>query len=116
MISRSIAAVGLIPIFMASTAMADVIWDEDIDGSLSTDRFNTTDFGTLSVGSNNMIADTVSGISKFFTFTIAEGNTFSSLILDQWISEEHKQGMLWSRFKGLPFIRARACGSVAIQY
>ena len=22
---------------------ADVVWDEDIDGSLSTDRFNTTD-------------------------------------------------------------------------
>ena len=86
--SRSFAMVGLVPIFMASAAMSDVIWDEDIDGSLSTDRFNTTDFGTLSVGSNNMICDTQSGISKFFTFTIAEGNTLGAAILDNWISED----------------------------
>ena len=86
--SRSFAMVGLVPIFMASAAMSDVIWDEDIDGSLSTDRFNTTDFGTLSVGSNNMIVDTQSGISKFFTFTIAEGNTLGAAILDNWISED----------------------------
>ena len=86
--SRCIAMVGLVPLFMASAAMSDVIWDEDIDGSLSTDRFNTTDFGTLSVGSNNMIVDTVSGISKFFTFTIAEGNTLGAAILDDWISED----------------------------
>ena len=83
--SRSFAMVGLVPIFMASAAMSGVIWDEDIDGSLSTDRFNTTDFGTLSVGSNNMICDTQSGISKFFTFTIAEGNTLGAAILDNWI-------------------------------
>lgn len=86
--SRSFAMVGLVPIFMASAAMSDVIWDEDIDGSLSTDRLNTTDFGTLSVGSNNMIVDTQSGISKFFTFTIAEGNTLGAAILDNWISED----------------------------
>ena len=62
---------------------ADVVWDEDIDGSLSTDRFNTTNFGTLAVGSNNMVADTQSGISKFFTFTIAEGEELSAIILDE---------------------------------
>ena len=81
-------ASGLLIAALASSASADVVWDEDIDGSLSTDRFNTTDFGTLSVGSNNMIADTQSGISKFFTFTIAEGNELSAMILDNWISED----------------------------
>ena len=84
----SICASGLLVAALSCSASADVVWDEDIDGSLSTDRFNTTDFGTLSVGSNNMIADTQSGISKFFTFTIAEGNELSAMILDQWISED----------------------------
>ncbi|MCH2144671.1 MAG: hypothetical protein MK082_05935 [Phycisphaerales bacterium] len=75
--------------FAASTSLlADVVWDEDVDGSLSTDRFNTTDFGELSVGSNNMICDTQSGISKFFTFTIAEGDELSAIILDDWISND----------------------------
>ena len=74
--------------FVAAPALADVVWDEDVDGSLSTDRFNTTNFGVLSQGSNNLICDTVSGISKFFTFTIAEGEELSAIILDEWISED----------------------------
>ena len=74
--------------FVAAPALADIVWDEDIDGSLSTDRFNTTNFGTLAVGSNNLICDTQSGISKFFTFTIAEGEELSAIILDDWISED----------------------------
>lgn len=88
MFSRSLKTVLVTSLVAISPAMADVVWDEAIDGSLSTDRFNTTDFGTLSVGSNNMICDTQSGISKFFTFTIAEGNTLSAAILDNWISED----------------------------
>ncbi len=75
-------------VLASSASMADVVWDEDIDGSLSTDRFNTTNFGTLSEGSNNMICDTQSGISKFFTFTIAEGQELAAIILDDWISED----------------------------
>ena len=42
---RHLALAGLMPRFMAALAMADIVWDEDIDGSLSTDRFNITDFG-----------------------------------------------------------------------
>ena len=86
--NRSFTMAGIAVAVLASTAVADVVWDEDIDGSLSTDRFNTTNFGTLSVGSNNMIADTQSGISKFFTFTIAAGEELSAIILDDWISED----------------------------
>ena len=88
MSSRSFPLALVVPIVAATPAMAGVVWDEAIDGSLSTDRFNTTDFGTLDAGSNNMICDTQSGISKFFTFTIAEGNTLSAMILDDWISED----------------------------
>ena len=79
---------GLIIGLGAGPVLADVVWDEDVDGSLSTDRFNTTDFGTLAQGSNNLICDTQSGISKFFTFTIAEGEELAAIILDDWISED----------------------------
>ena len=80
--------VGTAVLMTAGTCVADVVWDEDIDGSLSTDRFNTTNFGTLDIGSNNMICDTQSGISKFFTFTIGAGQELSAIILDEWISED----------------------------
>ena len=73
---------------MASVSMAGVIWDEAIDGSLSTDRFNTTNMGTLSVGSNNVIGTTVSGISKFFTITIADGDLWTGLIVESWESAD----------------------------
>ena len=79
---------GLIIGLGAGPVLADVVWDEDVDGSLSTDRFNTTDFGTLAQGSNNLICDTVSGISKFFTFNIADGEELAAIILDDWISED----------------------------
>ena len=79
---------GAAALLAATACIADVVWDEDLDGSLSTDRFNTTNFGTLAVGSNNMICDTQSGISKFFTFTIGAGQELSAIILDEWISED----------------------------
>ena len=79
---------GAAALLAATACIADVVWDEDIDGSLSTDRFNTTNFGTLEAGSNNLICDTQSGISKFFTFTIGAGEELSAIILDDWISED----------------------------
>ena len=72
----------------SSAAMADIVWDEAIDGSLSTDRFNTTNMGTLSVGSNDVIGTTVSGISKFFTITIADGDSWTGLIVESWESND----------------------------
>ena len=71
---------------MSGVSMADVIWDEAFDGSLSTDRYNTTNMGTLSAGSNDVIGTTVSGISKFFTITIAEGTELSALLVEGWES------------------------------
>lgn len=69
----------------ATPALADVVWDEAIDGSLSTDRFAPTGL-SLSLGSNDVLGQTVSGISKFFTFNIAEGEELSSLIVEGWES------------------------------
>ena len=72
----------------SSAAMADIVWDESVDGSLSTDRFSTTDLGALSIGSNDVIGTTVSGISKFFTLTIGDGTQLSEIVLDDWASED----------------------------
>jgi MYXO-CTERM domain-containing protein len=72
----------------SSAVMADIVWDESVDGSLSTDRFSTTDLGALSIGSNDVIGTTVSGISKFFTITIAEGTELSALIVEGWESAD----------------------------
>ena len=80
--------VGTAVLMTAGTCVADVVWDEDIDGSLSTERFMPTYFGTLDEGSNNLICDTQNGISKFFSLTIGEGQELSAIILDEWISED----------------------------
>ena len=71
---------------IAGTASAEVVWDESIDGSLSTDRFNTTSLGSLGVGSNEVIGTTSSGIGKFFTITIDEGTNWTGLIVENWES------------------------------
>lgn len=81
-VSAAVACAG------SSAALADVVWDEAIDGSLSTDRFNTTNLGALAIGSNNVIGTTVNGISKFFTITIEEGTELSSLVVQGWESED----------------------------
>ena len=78
--------VGILATCLSSSVMAGVIWDESVDGSLSTDRFATTDLGSLATGSNEVIGTTVSGISKFFTITIAEGTQLSALIVEDWQS------------------------------
>ena len=65
---------------------APFVWDEEDEGSLSTDRFNPTSLGTMPTGSSHLIAVTVSGISKFFTLTIGDGTQLSEIVLDDWDS------------------------------
>ena len=79
---------GVAALLAATSCLADVVWDEDIDGALSLERFMPTYFGTLDEGSNNLICDTQNGISKFFSLTIGEGQELSAIILDDWISED----------------------------
>ena len=78
----------LMSLTSASIASATVIWDEAVDGSLSTDRFVPTAMGTLGIGSNDVIGTTVSGISKFFTITIGAGEQLSALIVEDWQSAD----------------------------
>jgi len=76
------------PLALPGLLVAAVVWDEAIDGSLSTDRQTPTDFGSLSVGSNDAIGTTVSGISKFFTFNIGANEELSALIVEDWDSAD----------------------------
>jgi len=87
---RTILKIGIATLLLsfgtAVTASAAVIWDEAIDGSLSTDRNSPTNMGTLATGSNDLIGTTVSGISKFFSITIGSGSELSALIVEDWQS------------------------------
>ena len=76
------------PLALPGLLVAAVVWDEAIDGSLSTDRQTPTDFGSLSVGSNDAIGTTGSGISKFFTFNIGANEELSALIVEDWDSAD----------------------------
>ena len=83
---RTISKLGIATLLLflwtAVAASASVIWDEAIDGSLSTDRLATTDMGTLGIGSNDIIATLASGIGKFYSITIASGSELSALIVE----------------------------------
>lgn len=78
----------VITLAVPNLLMAGVVWDEAIDGSLSRDRQTPTDFGSLSVGSNDAIGTTVSGISKFFKFNIGANEELSALIVESWDSAD----------------------------
>ena len=87
--SNSLLLAAVCSVFLFLTvdrAQGGVVWDAAVDGALSTDRFSPSDSGTLGAGSNSVIGTTVSGISKFFTFTIAEGNSLDALIVESWES------------------------------
>ena len=76
----------LLGMVSSTVASAGIIWDEAIDGSLSTDRFSTSYTGTLAVGNNNLIGSTVSGINKFFSITIGANDELAAIIVDDWWS------------------------------
>lgn len=72
----------------AGSATADVMWDEAIDGDLSTDYMNPTQLFSKATGSNHVIFTTVGAADnggeqdrEYFTFTIDEGFQLSALYL-----------------------------------
>lgn len=75
---------------LGSTAFADLMWDEAIDGDLSGDYTAPTQLFTKGV--NNHVIFTTVGAGEnggdqdreYFTFTIAEGFQLSALILDNF--------------------------------
>jgi MYXO-CTERM domain-containing protein len=77
----------------ATTASADLMWDEAIDGDLSGDYTNPTQLFTKGV--NNHVIFTTIGAGdnggnqdrEYFTFTISEGFQLDALILDGFETE-----------------------------
>ena len=72
----------------AGSATADLMWDEAIDGDLSSDYMNPTQLFSKATGSNHVIFTTVGAADnggeqdrEYFTFTIDEGFQLSALYL-----------------------------------
>ena len=70
-----------------SSAAADLMWDEAIDGDLSEDYLNPTQLEIKGV--NNHVVFTTIDLTgdpdrEYFTFTIAEGYELSAVILDMF--------------------------------
>lgn len=71
---------------IAPTAAASVIYDEAIDGDLSSDRFNPTVIN-LALGQNTITMDVVNsglpgGDRDYFTFNLAGGLSVDAILLD----------------------------------
>lgn len=80
----------------AASALADVRWDEDIDGDLSSDHLNPTAL-SFSAGSNQVFGDTspLPDLDPdFFSFTIPAGLELSSLIFAEFGSAGGEQSFL----------------------
>ena len=67
-------------IIFAIGVQADTIWDEGVDGLLSSNAASPTPV-TLVSSSDQVIGNGTLG-EKFFAFTVPVGNTVSSMILD----------------------------------
>jgi len=70
---------------LAAVSQSAVIWDENIQGDLTDDRFNPQDL-TLSVGSNILIGNTGFSDRDYFHFWNPLGNMITSVILRSYVS------------------------------
>lgn len=88
--SRIITAITLAG--LGSAAMA-ADWNEAIDGDLSTDTLAPT-FVSFDLGANTIIGD-AGGLDNWdvFAFTIAEGNSLESVILNDWVGVRTNGGI-----------------------
>jgi len=86
--TRALAAIAAAVAFAAPVAHADVLWDEAIDGDLSSDNFNPNLFA-LTPGSNTIFGSTVADPildPDFFTLTVPAGFEISSVIFVRYQS------------------------------
>ncbi|MEZ6318781.1 MAG: hypothetical protein R3B49_08515 [Phycisphaerales bacterium] len=70
-----------IALLLPSAALAGVVWDESIDGDLSNFAAGPTPVGTLSLGSNTLIATSGGSDIEYFSITIPDGAIWSELVL-----------------------------------
>lgn len=72
---------------MAAAGHSIVIWDENIQGDLTDDRFNPNPL-SLSVGSNVLIGNTGFSDRDYFRFSLAPGQSLTSVYLRGYVSED----------------------------
>jgi hypothetical protein len=83
---RTIALAGLVAAAFAHSAAAVTIWDEGVNGDLSSDPAAPTD---LAVGlGTNSITGTTAGDMDFFTITVPDGANFTQLLLTSFESTD----------------------------
>lgn len=84
MVYKCVLAASLGVLLGCPSVSSDVLYDESVDGALSTDRFAPTDMGALSGGSNNVLATTSSGISEFYSLTVPVNARLDALIVEDY--------------------------------
>jgi hypothetical protein len=77
---RSLALASLTAASLAQSAAAATVWDEGVNGDLSSDRLAPTAL-SLSLGTNRIIGSVTSGERDYFRFTVPVGAAFSQLNL-----------------------------------
>lgn len=68
---------------LVSQAQAVVIWDEGVDADISDDRLNP-DSAALALGSNELIATSVSGDREYITLNVPGGTVLSKIVLNAY--------------------------------
>ena len=72
-----------------SASLADVIWDEGVDGDLSNDWLNPTAL-VLADGTNSLFATSVKGDRDYVRLDVPEGFLLKTLILTAYESESEQ--------------------------
>ncbi|MBX3324069.1 MAG: hypothetical protein KF757_13895 [Phycisphaeraceae bacterium] len=78
----------------ASTAVSNVVWDESIKGSFSSDGFAPTQLGVFSLGANRVLGtlDVMPDITPdYFSFEIAAGQQLAAIILERYAPASGEQ-------------------------
>lgn len=70
---------------LAAAGHSIVIWDENIQGDLTDDRFNPEHL-SLSIGSNVLIGNTGFSDRDYFRFSLAPGQALTSIVLRDYVS------------------------------
>src|SRR5690349_7146155 len=80
-------AVAIIVIALGTTAAANAqfVYDEDVDGDISGDRFNPT-VRDLALGTNWLVASSRQGDREYITLNILPGMQLEQIVLMDWLS------------------------------
>lgn len=76
---RSALTILVVSLLATRASSAAEIYNESVSGDLSNDRFNPTQLA-VALGSNTLVATSVSGDREFFRFTVAPGQKLDAIV------------------------------------